>query len=112
MTILSIEALMKKYIPMTESAFYTLLSLKEPRHGYGIMQHIEKLTDGRLKLGAGTLYGLLSRMEKENLIMIIAEENTRKIYKLTEIGNELLLNEFERLKLQIKNAESELKEDC
>ena len=40
-----VEKLIKKYVPMTETAFYILLSLTEPRHGYGIIKRVEELTD-------------------------------------------------------------------
>jgi len=49
---------------MTEIAFYILLSLTEPKHGYGIIQHVDKITDGKIKLGSGTVYGTLGKMEK------------------------------------------------
>jgi len=47
------------------------------------MQHVEKITRGRIKLGAGTMYGTLSKMEKDNLITPVAEEERRKIYQLS-----------------------------
>ena len=42
----------KAYLPMTETAYYTLLALKEPRHGYGIMQHVEDITAGEVVMRA------------------------------------------------------------
>lgn len=90
---------------MTETAFYILLSLKTPRYGYLIMQHIEKLTNGRIKMGAGTLYGGLSKMQKDGLIEIVKVENKRKIYQITALGNHLLNIEKERIKELYKNAE-------
>lgn len=53
------ETLIKKYIPMTETTYYTLLSLKESRHGYGIMQFVSELTEDRIRMGTGTLYTML-----------------------------------------------------
>lgn len=90
---------------MTETAFYILLSLKTPRYGYLIMQHIEELTNGRIKMGAGTLYGGLSKMQKDGLIEIVKVENKRKIYQITALGNHLLNIEKERIKELYKNAE-------
>ena len=49
----------KVYVPMTETAFYILLCLKQPNHGYGIVQTVEKLTDGAIRLAPGTMYGSL-----------------------------------------------------
>jgi len=52
---------------LTEPMYYILLTLSEPQHGYGIMQEVERRTEGRVKIGAGTLYNLLSRFEDENI---------------------------------------------
>ena len=58
----------KKLDTLTEQMYYVLLSLTEERHGYGIMQYVSELTRGRVAIGAGTLYALLGRFEKEGLI--------------------------------------------
>lgn len=95
---MDIERLKREYLPMTETAYCILLSLVDTRHGYGIMQHVEGITGGRIKLGAGTLYGSLSRMEKDKLIESAGEQERRKLYKLTEQGSALLRLEVLRLK--------------
>ena len=59
----------KVYVPMTETAFYILLCLRAPHHGYGIVQKVEKLTDGAIRLAPGTMYGSLSKMEKDGVII-------------------------------------------
>ena len=85
---------------MTETAFYILLCLKKPNHGYGIVQTVERLTDGAIRLAPGTMYGSLSKMEKDGLIQFIREEEKRKIYQITDLGMEVLqieLNRIERL---------------
>ena len=90
----------KVYVPMTETAFYILLGLKKPNHGYGIVQTVERLTDGAIRLAPGTMYGSLSKMEKDGLIQFIREEEKRKIYQITDLGLEVLqieLNRIERL---------------
>ena len=90
----------KVYVPMTETAFYILLCLKQPNHGYGIVQTVEKLTDGAIRLAPGTMYGSLSKMEKDGLIRFVREEEKRKIYQITDLGLEVLqleLNRIERL---------------
>ena len=97
----------KKYIPMTETAYYLLLALGEERHGYGAMLHIEELTAGRLKIGAGTIYGTLSKMEKDGLIITINEDDRRKTYKQTETGRKLLELEISRLEELLKNGQIE-----
>ena len=95
---MDIEKLKREYLPMTETAYCILLSLVDTRHGYGIMQYTEGLTKGRIKLGAGTLYGSLPRMEKDKLIETAGEQERRKLYKLTELGKILLKLEIQRLK--------------
>lgn len=92
------------YLPMSETAYYTLLSLREPRHGYGIMQHVEEITRERLRIGAGTLYGSLSRMERDGLVTVIAEEQRRKTYAISPAGTEVLRLELERLQELVANG--------
>lgn len=87
-----------EYLPMSETAYYMLLSLDEPRHGYGLMQYVEALTKGRIKLGAGTVYGTLTRMEGDGLIACVTEQDRRKIYRITPVGDEVL--RAERMRIQ------------
>ena len=87
----------KVYVPMTETAFYILLSLRTPNHGYGIVQLVDKMTDGRVRLTPGTMYGSLSKMEKDKVISFVREEEKRKIYEITELGREILALELERI---------------
>ena len=98
----------KVYIPMTETAFYILLCRKKPNHGYGIVQKVEKMTDGTIKLAPGTMYGSLSKMEKDGVIRFIKEEDKRKIYEITELGLEVLSIELQRIKRLYKIAQEEL----
>ena len=97
----------KVYVPMTETAFYILLCLREPNHGYGIVQTVEKLTDGAIKLAPGTMYGSLSKMEKDCVIRFIREEDKRKIYKITDLGEEVLALEIKRIERLYKIAKGE-----
>lgn len=90
---------------LTEPMYYVLLSLIKENHGYGIMQMISELTEGRVAVGAGTLYALLGRFEKEEIIEQIAEENRRKIYKLTEKGQDVLNEEFDRLNKMVSDGQ-------
>ncbi len=98
----------KVYVPMTETAFYILLCLREPNHGYGIVQTVEKLTDGAIRLAPGTMYGSLSKMEKDGVIRFIREEDKRKIYKITELGEEVLSIEIKRIERLYKIARGEM----
>ena len=97
----------KVYVPMTETAFYILLCLREPNHGYGIVQTVEKLTEGAIRLAPGTMYGSLSKMEKDGVIRFIREEDKRKIYKITDLGEEVLALEIKRIELLYKIAKGE-----
>ena len=89
---------------LTEPMYYILLSLLKENHGYGIMQMVEELTGGRVVIGAGTLYTLLGRFEKEEIIQQVAEENRRKIYVITEKGKGLLNEEFQRLQMLVEDG--------
>lgn len=91
---------------LTEAVYYILLSIKTPLHGYGIMQNIEKLSHGRLRLAAGTLYGAISTMlEKGWITAIPGEKNSRKKeYQITTRGKELVLTEMDRLEELLKNG--------
>lgn len=93
-----------KYLPLTESTFYILLSLIEPLHGYGVMQKVEDLSEGTVKIGPGTLYGAFQALEKEALITKVGEEERRKIYVLTPKGREVLREQVSRLKIMVRNG--------
>lgn len=99
----------KVYVPMTETAFYILLCLREPNHGYGIVQTVEKLTEGTIRLAPGTMYGSLSKMEKDGVIRFIREEDKRKIYQITNLGEEVLALEIKRIERLYKIAKGETK---
>lgn len=98
----------KVYVPMTETGFYILFSLRKENHGYGVVQEVERLTNGEIRLAPGTMYGSLSKMENDKLIKFIREEDKRKIYVITELGSEVLDLELKRIKRlynTIKEAE-------
>ena len=99
----------KVYVPMTETAFYILLCLREPNHGYGIVQTVEGLTEGAIRLAPGTMYGSLSKMEKDGVIRFIREEDKRKIYQITNLGEEVLALEIKRIERLYKIAKGETK---
>ncbi len=89
---------------MTETAFYILLSLIEPRHGYGIIKHVEELTEGRLVLGSGTIYGTLTKMQRDEVITVYADEKRKTIYEITDVGKALMRHEMARLKELLANV--------
>lgn len=87
----------KVYVPMTETGFYILLCLQNERHGYSIGQQVQEMTNGEVKISPGTMYGTLSKMEKDGLIKFVREEEKRKIYTITELGQEVLSLEMNRI---------------
>ena len=90
---------------LTEVTFFVLLSVYQPKHGYAIMQFVEEKTNGRLVLGAGTLYGALSSLEEKGWIMPCGNDSGRKKeYLITDAGKEICNKEIARLKELIKIA--------
>jgi len=85
---LTADGLKKKLLPMSETMFYILSSLRQERHGYGIMLHVKEITQGRIVLGAGTIYQTL-----------------QKLYLITGLGEELLREEARRIIALSKLAE-------
>ena len=90
--------------PMTEAAYYVLLSLLETGYGYGMMQRIRELSGGRLEMGPGTLYGVLTRMRREGLITLESQDDRRKNYAITPAGREALAAEYRRLKQLVQDG--------
>ena len=93
----------KVYAPMTETGFYILLCFREESHGYNVIRKVKELTDGEIRLGPGTMYGTLSKMEKDGLIRFVREEERRKIYCITDLGREVLDLEMKRIERLYRN---------
>ena len=99
---------MDKNLPLTESLFYILLAVRKPNHGYGITQEVEELTNGRVTLGPGTLYGAIQSLVKKGWINIYSEDTEsrkKKEYLITETGKAIFEEERTRLEELLKNAE-------
>ena len=85
---------------LTEAVYYILLSLLQPMHGYGIMQNTEALSEGRVRLAAGTLYGALNTLLEKGWISALPETSDsrgKKEYVITDAGRAALNAEIERL---------------
>jgi DNA-binding PadR family transcriptional regulator len=93
------------YVPMTETGFYILFCLRTPQHGYGIGQQVKKMTNGEVIISPGTMYGTLSKMEKDGLIAFFSEEEKRKLYQITPLGREVLGIELRRIKRLYQNSQ-------
>lgn len=104
---MDIEKIIKSYIPMSETAYYILLSLNEPRHGYGIIKFVEELTKQRIILGSGTVYGTLQKMSKDRLISVYSDLDRKTVYRITDEGKALLRFEIDRLKKVYENTISQ-----
>ena len=92
--------------PMSEAMYDILLALLHP------VQRVRELSGGRLVLGPGTLYGILTRMHTEGYIRLESAEGRRKVYAITEAGTQALLEEYRRLKTMVQDGnilEEELK---
>ncbi len=84
-------------LPLSETMHYILLALREPLHGYAVMQKIEKISNGTVMLAAGTLYGAIENLNKHGWIESVGNSGRRKIYKITSEGKTILKMEQERL---------------
>lgn len=94
-----------KSLPLTETVFYILLALKEPMHGYLIMQEVEDLSNGDVRIAAGTLYGAVDNLLKLKYIKSVpSDDKRRKVYARTELGNEILRLDTERMDHMIQMA--------
>jgi len=102
------EAAIRGYLPMTESMYYILLSLTKPRHGYAVMLHVGVITSERVRVGPGTIYNSLGRLERDGLIRLAAEDDRRKTYAITALGRHVLEAEVRRLKELYSNGANEI----
>ena len=95
---------------LTEAVYYILLSLVTPMHGYGIMQNVERLSGGRLRLAAGTLYGAISTMLEKGWITAMSGDgdSRKKEYVITNTGRDVLHAEYARLKELVNNGRTAL----
>ena len=93
--------------PLTEAFYYILLALRKPNHGYGITQEVEEITDGRVVLGAGTLYGALQTLQKRGWIDVYSqdtESRKKKEYIITDLGKKAFAKELARLEELVNNG--------
>lgn len=92
---------------LTEAVYYILLSLFEPLHGYGIMQNVKEISNGRVNLAAGTLYGAINSLLEKGYIKAVSgdESDRKKEYMITELGKTVVDYEIDRLRELVKNGE-------
>jgi DNA-binding PadR family transcriptional regulator len=95
------ETKARKHLPLSESTYYILTALAVPRHGYGIMQAVSVMSKGLVKLAPGTLYGALTKLLEQGMILRAGEsaesDERRKTYALTDMGRKVVGLEVMRL---------------
>ena len=91
---------------LTEAVFYILLSLYTPMHGYRIMQAVKEFSNGRVSLGAGTLYGALNTLLEKKWIepMQGVVDSRKKEYQITDAGRAIVVEEIARLEELVANG--------
>lgn len=95
-----------KLLPLTETTFYILTALKQPGYGYQIMQTVESLSEGAVRIAAGTMYGALENLLKQSLIQTLpSEDPRRKVYQITSYGRETLDQDIRRIQQMLAVAE-------
>lgn len=97
--------------PLTESLYYILVSVYKPNYGYGIMENISKITNNRVNMGAGTLYGAINILLEKGYIKLYSEEldsRKKKEYLITDLGKQVLKEEIIRLEELLKNGKEVL----
>jgi len=94
-----------KYLPLSEATYYVLAALREPLHGYALMQKVETMSEGNVVIGPGTLYGAFAALEKQGLIEKVSEVERRKVYGLTDRGRLVLAEQVRRLAIMVRNGQ-------
>ncbi|MGF0033430.1 PadR family transcriptional regulator [Bariatricus sp. SGI.154] len=94
----------EQFQTLTEPMYYILLALTEECCGVDIMEKVAKISAGRIKVGPGTLYAMLSKFEENKVIRRTAEEGRRKSYIITDLGISMLEREYERLKTMVEDG--------
>lgn len=100
-------------IALTEAVYYILISLHQPMHGYGIMQNISEITNERLNIGAGTLYGAINTLIDKKWIVPYEQDNNsrKKEYIITDLGKSIVKNELLRLEELVENGKKTIEGD-
>ncbi|CAM3034253.1 PadR family transcriptional regulator [Lactococcus hircilactis] len=94
-----------KQSALTETTTYILLGFKHPNHGYGVMKNIAELTHHRVNIAAGTMYGAIENLLKQEWIEEVPGGNARrKLYQLTELGICVIESEMERLEKVLNHS--------
>jgi DNA-binding PadR family transcriptional regulator len=111
-----IQEELSNFLPLSPAVLHILLSLAtEERHGYGIMQEVARQSDGRYKLGPGTLYDNLQKLMEQGIVEeasrhAAGDDPRRRYYRLNNFGASLLAAEISRLEVLFRQAKSHLRQ--
>jgi DNA-binding PadR family transcriptional regulator len=106
------QTTLKDILPLSPAMFYILLALPDgPKHGYAIMKEVEEVTEGRITLGPGSLYGSIKRLLQAKMIVETdqrpiraLDDERRRYYQLTDYGRQVLVSEVHRLASAVRLA--------
>lgn len=101
----------EKFSTLTEQMFCILLCLKKERCGMDIMEMVSQMSDGRVRVGPGTVYNLLEQFQQAGMIRLTADSGRKKSYILTSFGESVLEKEYQRLLAQTRLYEKMTKEE-
>lgn len=103
---------LQKHIPLTETMFLVLLTMLEENYGYKVSQEVEEITNGRIILGPGTLYGAINNLNKKGWIELVDKDNSgKKVYIATDTGRELVSLEIKRMRNLVLKGEKKFKKE-
>ena len=94
----------EQFQTLTEPMYYILMALSEECCGVDIMERVRQISGGRVKVGPGTLYTMLSKFEENQIISLTKEEGRRKWYLITDEGLKMLMQEYERLQIMVEDG--------
>ena len=103
-----------EFLPLPSATLHILIALKDgEKHGYAIMREVDDMSDGRIRIGPGTLYGSIKRLLADGLIEETVErpdpeldDERRRYYRLTGLGERVGAAEVQRLQALVKRAGS------
>lgn len=103
---------LQKNIPLTETMFLVLLTMLEENYGYKVSQEVEEITNGRIILGPGTLYGAINNLNKKGWIELVDKDDSgKKVYIATDTGSELVSLEIKRMRNLVLKGEKKFKKE-
>ena len=95
----------EQFQTLTEPMYYILLALTEECCGVDIMEKVKVISHGRVLVGPGTLYAMLAKFEENRVIKMTTSEGRRKSYIITDVGQEMLQKEYDRLLVMVQDGQ-------